>query len=660
MNRVFVNLFLIVCIAAITGCGGEEEKAALPLDKNVQIAIWEDMRQADTLLYAYLDDDDPGIRLRACYALGMIEPEGASAYIADLLDDPEKDVRIEAIFVMGLIGDSMYAERLIPLLFDPDSQIVHQAAIALGRMGGDAAVRALMSSARDTIPEHRIWAAEGLWRADADTAVELLEKLAADSSVSVEQAAIYALRRLEARSAAEILRARIKDTIPEIRMYAAEGLRAIKDSASLMALSNQLSREREWTVKASILRAIMEVGDKKIIKAMMNLLSQREHPLVTAMALSLIGKFQMSALSSKVEPFLKNEERFLRGEALIALARLNRTKFMEIIPDEIENYNWYLRMKTAEALKFIETPEGANLLEKLQSDADHRVRTAALYSLAEYDFVEMEDYLGTALEDSDPAVVSSVIELIAKLKLHQFSKKTLDIYEDEMDEADAGFRFSILYNLSGWVVDSQITDENILELLNKALDDRDRNVRQEAIDIFAMIGMDKSEYLGFFEPMVTASTYDLFYGRFDENPVAEINTERGQIRVRLLYNMAPKTVSNFIKLAESGFYDGVIFHRVVPNFVIQAGDPHGDGFGGPGYTIRSEFNRHEYTRGTMGMAHAGKDTGGSQWFICHSPQPHLNGRYTAFGQVIYGMRIVDRILVGDKINSIEIIYPGEE
>ncbi|NIP43292.1 MAG: hypothetical protein GWO41_16160 [candidate division Zixibacteria bacterium] len=655
----FLNLLLIICIVAITGCDGEEEKAVFPPNKKVRIAIWEDMRQADTLLYTYLADEDPEIRSRACYALGMIEPEGASAYIVDLLDDPQNNVRIEAIFALGLIGDSIYSEKVVPLLFDRDSQIVHQAAIALGRMGGNTAVSALIMFARDTIPKHRAWAAEGLWRADADTAVELLMNLATDRSEFVEQATIYALRRLDAEPAAEILRSRLKDTIPEIRIFAADGLRAIKDSASLMALTNQLSRDREWTVKASILRAIMEVGDKKIIKALMNLLGQREHPLITGMALSLVGEFQMNALVPKVEPFLEDEERFLRGEALVSLAKLNRSKFMEVVDKEIEAYDWYLRMKAAEALQFIETPEGADLMEKLLADPDHRVRTAVLYSLAEYDFLEMEDYLGTALDDPDPAVVSSAIELIAKLKLNQFSEKTLDIYEDEGDEADANFRFSILYNLSEWVVDSQIADENILELLNKALEDRDRNVRQKAIDLFAMTGLDKSEYLGYFDSMVTAATYDSFYGHFDRNPIAEINTDRGQIRVRLLYDIAPKTVSNFIKLAESGFYDGVIYHRVVPNFVIQAGDPHGDGFGGPGYTIRSEFNRHEYTRGTMGMAHAGKDTGGSQWFICHSPQPHLNGRYTAFGQVIYGMRIVDRILVGDKINSIEILYPEE-
>jgi cyclophilin family peptidyl-prolyl cis-trans isomerase len=96
---------------------------------------------------------------------------------------------------------------------------------------------------------------------------------------------------------------------------------------------------------------------------------------------------------------------------------------------------------------------------------------------------------------------------------------------------------------------------------------------------------------------------------------------------------------------------------VVPSFVIQDGDPTGTGMGGPGYTIRSEFNRKNYERGTVGMAHAGKDTGGSQFFICHSAQPHLNGRYTAFGQVISGMHLGDNLVVGDSLNSVEIIYP---
>jgi cyclophilin family peptidyl-prolyl cis-trans isomerase len=117
------------------------------------------------------------------------------------------------------------------------------------------------------------------------------------------------------------------------------------------------------------------------------------------------------------------------------------------------------------------------------------------------------------------------------------------------------------------------------------------------------------------------------------------------------------TVDNFIHLAKSGFYNGLAFVRVVPNFVVQAGDPRGDQNGGPGYQIRDEINLRRYETGTVGMALSGKDTGGSQFFITHSPQPHLDGGYTIFGRVIEGMDAVNRIARGDKIERVEIIGP---
>ncbi len=120
--------------------------------------------------------------------------------------------------------------------------------------------------------------------------------------------------------------------------------------------------------------------------------------------------------------------------------------------------------------------------------------------------------------------------------------------------------------------------------------------------------------------------------------------------VRLETEEAPQTVQTIARLAEAGRYDGVPFHRVVPNFVVQGGDfASGDGFGGPGFTIRSELTLIPYLRGVIGMASAGKDTEGSQFFITHSMQPHLDGGYTAFGWVVEGMDVVDRLLVGDRI-----------
>ena len=137
---------------------------------------------------------------------------------------------------------------------------------------------------------------------------------------------------------------------------------------------------------------------------------------------------------------------------------------------------------------------------------------------------------------------------------------------------------------------------------------------------------------------------------------AILTTEKGAFTIELTPEDAPLTVDNFIKLAKSGYFNGLQVHRVVPNFVMQDGDPRGDGNGGPGWSIRCELNMLPYERGAVGMALSGKDTGGSQWFVTHSPQPHLDGGYTVFGSVNESdMKIVDKIVRGDKILSVKII-----
>ena len=137
-----------------------------------------------------------------------------------------------------------------------------------------------------------------------------------------------------------------------------------------------------------------------------------------------------------------------------------------------------------------------------------------------------------------------------------------------------------------------------------------------------------------------------------------INTEKGTMKAELFTKDAPKTVANFADLAKKGFYNGLTFHRVIPNFVIQGGCPKGDGTGGPGYNIVCELNgdNQYHDRGVMSMAHAGRNTGGSQFFVCHSRQntAHLDRNHTCFGKVIEGLDVIDSINPGDKILSIEI------
>ncbi len=139
---------------------------------------------------------------------------------------------------------------------------------------------------------------------------------------------------------------------------------------------------------------------------------------------------------------------------------------------------------------------------------------------------------------------------------------------------------------------------------------------------------------------------------------ASIHTEKGVMKVRFYDKDAPKTVQNFVDLAKKGFYDGLTFHRVIPDFVIQGGCPHGTGSGGPGYTIPCELDgdNQYHDRGVLSMAHAGRDTGGSQFFICHSREntQHLDRKHTCFGKVYEGLEVIDDIRMGDKIEKIVI------
>ena len=140
---------------------------------------------------------------------------------------------------------------------------------------------------------------------------------------------------------------------------------------------------------------------------------------------------------------------------------------------------------------------------------------------------------------------------------------------------------------------------------------------------------------------------------------AKINTEKGEMLVEFYEKDAPKTVENLVKLSKDGFYDGLTFHRVIPDFVIQCGCPGGTGAGGPGYSIDCELDGENqfHDKGVLSMAHAGRNTGGSQFFICHSRNntAHLDRNHTCFGKVIEGLEVIDAIKAGDKINKIEII-----
>jgi cyclophilin family peptidyl-prolyl cis-trans isomerase/HEAT repeat protein len=189
--------------------------------------------------------------------------------------------------------------------------------------------------------------------------------------------------------------------------------------------------------------------------------------------------------------------------------------------------------------------------------------------------------------------------------------------------------------------------------IKTALDSSDHLIRRKAVALLkANGGGDFSNRIGTVKTRNTEADYRRAIARIGKQVTATVETSKGSFVIELLPEDAPLTVDNFIQLAKRGFFNGQTIPRVVANFVIQAGDPRGDTNGGPGYQIRCEINELPYERGTAGMALSGKDTGGSQWFVTHSPQPHLDGGYTVFGHVIRGMEVVDNIARGDVIRRV--------
>jgi cyclophilin family peptidyl-prolyl cis-trans isomerase len=264
------------------------------------------------------------------------------------------------------------------------------------------------------------------------------------------------------------------------------------------------------------------------------------------------------------------------------------------------------------------------------------------------------------LESSDFAERATAADALGKTKDPKFVPMLIRAYRVSSDATEIEGRISALDVLADY------KDSQVLKLYEDALLDPEYTIRSHAIDgIKKLVGIEFYADGGLRNPddflfstgkvtKATAARYPENYGDPVPDYIAEMFLEKGKVVIRLLGAEAPVHVLNFKKLADQKFYNGLRIHRVVPNFVIQGGDPRGDGWGGAREIVHDQMNMEVYRRGMVGMPIAGKDTGGSQFFITHSRQPHLDGNYTIFGEVISGMEFVDSTEIGDKILKVQI------
>ncbi|HEV8587450.1 MAG TPA: peptidylprolyl isomerase, partial [Pyrinomonadaceae bacterium] len=272
-------------------------------------------------------------------------------------------------------------------------------------------------------------------------------------------------------------------------------------------------------------------------------------------------------------------------------------------------------------------------------------RAPFLQAYAAFKPTDLEPVLREHLRHQDVIVRSTAAELLGERPPSEANTRALiNALPRAMHDKDNDAALAILDALA------KQKNKEANEAIKTALDSKDHLIRRRAVALLKANSVgDFSDRIGTVQTRNTEADYRRAISRIDKKATATVVTSKGSFTIEFLPEDAPLTVDNFIQLAKKRFFNGQTIPRVVPNFVVQAGDPRGDQNGGPGYTIRCEINEVPYERAAVGMALSGKDTGGSQWFVTHSPQPHLDGGYTVFGRVIRGMDVVDKTARGDRI-----------
>jgi cyclophilin family peptidyl-prolyl cis-trans isomerase len=336
---------------------------------------------------------------------------------------------------------------------------------------------------------------------------------------------------------------------------------------------------------------------------------------------------------------------------LTSLARVDPDTFVIAISGLDPDPEWTVRTALATALGFLDRDRAQPRLVEMLKDSDQRVIPAVLTALVAVGSPTAETTLIDHLTADDAVVRETVASGLVRLKSKRGVPALVDAYGQAEKDPTHVARAAILNAVV------ELDRAAAQPLLERALQDHDWAVRVRAAALIKTVDPSADvahrirpappigpPELNELTPMINPTV----------SPVAYIDTSKGMIQVELAVIDAPRTVANFVSLARRNFLGATAIHRVVPNFVVQDGDPRGDGQGGPGYTIRDEINQRPYLRGTVGMALSWEDTGGSQFFITHAPQPHLDGRYTVFGRVTEGMEVVDRLQQWDQIRSVRI------
>lgn len=686
------------------------QRRTIPPPTLLQIVKAEDERRWDDVLQNLLSDRNPLARKRASLAAGRIGNEDAVSALTPLLEkDADVSVRAMAAFALGEIESETAANALIAVLKNTSTpaDVRARAVEALGKIAavlpreqeprqrelGAAIVEALNSTDQTTI----LFGITATLRSRPTNGGPAIAKFLTHSNARVRADAANALARLRLKDGNDQLRKLVaSDLDPIVRANAARVLGITEDKQSYDALATRMAQDNDSRVRVSAIRALASLKDPRAVEPLLtrgNLLTTK--PLTSESA-ELNEILEIATTLGRLLP-LKDHQK-----AITWLRKINQSlnhtapeielAFVRIAPanylfefgagpeakkkvQETILLNWRAAAGIAAGLGEIAAlPDSTSNKAELATVAQLLLRAMLDYrnsgltintlvavhseyaipdvlrALAAFKPQDLASVASSQLKESDVVIRGTAADLLGDLPpSEEITNALLAAWPQTANDTLNDAALSILDSLGK----QKSTAAN--DLIKQALKSGDPLIRRRAAAILKTNGAgDFSSQIGTVQTRNTEADYKRAVGRIGKSTRAVVTTSKGSFTIDLLPEAAPLTVDNFVQLAQRNYYRNITIHRVVPNFVIQDGDPRGDGNGGPGYQIRCEINQVLYDRAAVGMALSGKDTGGSQWFVTHSPQPHLDGGYTVFGRVVTGMDVVDKIVRGDIIQSIVI------
>jgi cyclophilin family peptidyl-prolyl cis-trans isomerase/HEAT repeat protein len=614
-------------------------------------------------------DADPAVRRRAAIAIGRVGAADGVPALTTALGDADAEVREAAAFALGLVGSKTAVPALTAALADASIRVRGRAADALGLIGDASAAPAVaeMASGCGPVlapiePDDERWpmAPEieacrlALFSLVRLKQYEALARVAIDARgqpVSRWWPVAYALQRLPDKRAVPALVALASTSGVYTPAFAFSGLARLKDAeGASLARATVARRDADVRLRVAAMRLLAAIRDTASVDRLAALVADDATPpnlaLEATIALGAIG--DRKAFDPLADLFV-HKWPALRAAALAAAAKVDPDAFLLIAPGMGPDRDWSVRAAMAGIFAALPGGRVRTAVAELASDTDARVAAAGLSALAKIGAPDLPERLNAALAAPDFALRAAAATLIGQMRPADGVSRLTSAYARGQSDATGAARAAALEALARYGGD------DARQTLRAALADPDWPVRERAADLLHTLGDAGAQPA---RPAATRQPAAFFEGATLLHPAyaphAFIETRYGSIEIELNLVDSPQTTLSFVELARKGFFNGMRIHRVVPNFVVQAGDARGDGEGGPGYSLRDELSPTPFLRGTVGMALSTQDTGGSQFFITVSPQPHLDGKYTVFGRVVKGFEVLDQLSQWDVIDRVRI------